>query len=306
MSEFTQSFNRYAYCLNNPLIYTDPSGELIFSLLAGIFCPALIPAAFQLDMAWMNGGFSSMMNGKSFWSGAGKGLLTGAVTAGLGYIAPLGTSWVGSTIWGAAVGTVASVGSVWASGSNDYSNVWIGTVTGGVFGFMDSQEVGNMNKGQGFRSNDEVLSRFVANGNHQGALDYFGFEGKYDPKAGNSHFDPNDGSIHINNNAFSKNYDYLRAIYTEELFHSKDYLISKSKAPDWMRNEPNLELRERLLHNYEEWRAQNYLYKNQGIYFKSGVNWIERIDYYGFESLISETFFQNKWWHFIYKLQRRW
>lgn len=24
---FTQSFNRYAYCLNNPLIYTDPSGE---------------------------------------------------------------------------------------------------------------------------------------------------------------------------------------------------------------------------------------------------------------------------------------
>ena len=26
----SQSYNRYAYCLNNPLIYTDPSGELIF------------------------------------------------------------------------------------------------------------------------------------------------------------------------------------------------------------------------------------------------------------------------------------
>ena len=25
--EFSQSFNRYAYCLNNPLMYTDPSGE---------------------------------------------------------------------------------------------------------------------------------------------------------------------------------------------------------------------------------------------------------------------------------------
>jgi RHS repeat-associated protein len=24
---FTQSFNRYSYCLNNPLSYTDPSGE---------------------------------------------------------------------------------------------------------------------------------------------------------------------------------------------------------------------------------------------------------------------------------------
>lgn len=27
LPEFTQSFNRYSYCLNNPLKYTDPSGE---------------------------------------------------------------------------------------------------------------------------------------------------------------------------------------------------------------------------------------------------------------------------------------
>jgi RHS repeat-associated protein len=25
--DFSQSFNRYGYCLNNPLIYTDPDGE---------------------------------------------------------------------------------------------------------------------------------------------------------------------------------------------------------------------------------------------------------------------------------------
>jgi len=29
--EFTQSYNRYSYCLNNPLQYTDPSGELSFN-----------------------------------------------------------------------------------------------------------------------------------------------------------------------------------------------------------------------------------------------------------------------------------
>jgi hypothetical protein len=27
MPDFTQNFNRYSYALNNPLIYTDPSGE---------------------------------------------------------------------------------------------------------------------------------------------------------------------------------------------------------------------------------------------------------------------------------------
>lgn len=37
--DFTQNFNRYAYCLNNPLKYTDPSGEffIIDSWLIGLF-----------------------------------------------------------------------------------------------------------------------------------------------------------------------------------------------------------------------------------------------------------------------------
>lgn len=30
--DFTQSFNRYAYCWNNPFSYTDPSGEFIFTI----------------------------------------------------------------------------------------------------------------------------------------------------------------------------------------------------------------------------------------------------------------------------------
>ena len=33
--DFTQNFNRYAYCLNNPLVYTDPDGEFHW-LAAGI------------------------------------------------------------------------------------------------------------------------------------------------------------------------------------------------------------------------------------------------------------------------------
>jgi RHS repeat-associated protein len=34
--DFTQSFNRYSYCLNNPLMYTDPSGEFIWTIITGV------------------------------------------------------------------------------------------------------------------------------------------------------------------------------------------------------------------------------------------------------------------------------
>ncbi|MDR2039059.1 MAG: RHS domain-containing protein [Bacteroidales bacterium] len=44
--EYSQSFNRYFYCLNNPLIFTDPSGEFIFTaLLSGIGIPSIFSAA---------------------------------------------------------------------------------------------------------------------------------------------------------------------------------------------------------------------------------------------------------------------
>ncbi|MBP5413215.1 MAG: hypothetical protein J6Y47_08185 [Bacteroidales bacterium] len=35
--ENSQNFNRYSYCLNNPLKYTDPSGEFFQYILGGIF-----------------------------------------------------------------------------------------------------------------------------------------------------------------------------------------------------------------------------------------------------------------------------
>lgn len=51
--EFTQSFNRYTYCLNNPLKYTDPSGEF-----------------FVVD-SWIVGFFSGLFNeNKSAWKEA--------------------------------------------------------------------------------------------------------------------------------------------------------------------------------------------------------------------------------------------
>ena len=42
MPDFSQSFNRYAYCVNNPLVYMDPSGEMAW------FVPVIIGAAIGL------------------------------------------------------------------------------------------------------------------------------------------------------------------------------------------------------------------------------------------------------------------
>ena len=76
LPENSQSFNRYSYCLNNPLKYTDPTGELF-----GIDDLALAWAAFNL--------FTSIdqaaASGQSVWKAAGISLLSSAASYGAGF-----------------------------------------------------------------------------------------------------------------------------------------------------------------------------------------------------------------------------
>ena len=66
-------------------------------------------------------------------------------------------------------------------------------------------------------------------------MDYFGFEGTYDPSLANSGgFEAGTGDIKLEDSAFGgrgNSYSRLRAIYEEELYRSKDYLTYKSKIP---------------------------------------------------------------------------
>ncbi len=62
LPDFTQNFNRYSYCLNNPLIYTDPNGEFIFTILAAMFCPPLIPLAIKADATVIMGTINVIQN----------------------------------------------------------------------------------------------------------------------------------------------------------------------------------------------------------------------------------------------------
>jgi RHS repeat-associated protein len=70
-----QALNRYTYCLNNPLIYTDPSGEFIdwvvfgFFVLFGAFCGASMAA----------------VHNQNIFVGAVVGAFTAAASMGVGY-----------------------------------------------------------------------------------------------------------------------------------------------------------------------------------------------------------------------------
>ena len=72
--ENSQNFNRYSYCLNNPLKYTDPSGEFIWWPLIS---STLFSAILGVSM--------SSLDGKSFWNGAWKGAISGAISASVGF-----------------------------------------------------------------------------------------------------------------------------------------------------------------------------------------------------------------------------
>lgn len=160
----SQSFNRYSYCLNNPLKYTDPSGEfwnlIIGAAIGGIFNWA--SHGFQLNAkglgyfatgavagavgAGLASGVNVAMAGGNFWTGAAglakgiasTGFLAGAASgasAGFagGFISGAGNSWVGGSSFGK--GLLAGLGS---GGLGTLE----GGIAGGLIGGLDALDKG--------------------------------------------------------------------------------------------------------------------------------------------------------------------
>ncbi len=79
--DFSQSFNRYSYCLNNPLIYTDPSGENPLLIVAGIgFLTGYVSHGISTNNWGMNAAYSGLFSSAAFTLGyLGAGLNANSV-----------------------------------------------------------------------------------------------------------------------------------------------------------------------------------------------------------------------------------
>ncbi len=159
-----QNYNRYSYCLNNPLKYTDPDGEF-WHIVIG----AAIGGVINLAANWDNcDGFWEYA--AAFGVGAGAGALT-ATTGGAG----AAWGWVGLAAAGGGAVTMATNSVIQQTGKNfngigiiDWKQVGIAAAIGGFSGFTGSvaghfgaQYIGNVVI-NGFNVTSPVLRGAVA------------------------------------------------------------------------------------------------------------------------------------------------
>ena len=143
MPDYSQNFNRYAYCFNNPLIYTDPSGEFLIE--------AIIFGAIM--NTFMQGASGNINSSGDFFKAMGIGALAGAAGYGAGQLVAgaVGTiGFTGGALTGAAGGFaggfVGGAGNAWASGASFGQGLGQGLIGGG-FGAVAGGLIGGISGG---------------------------------------------------------------------------------------------------------------------------------------------------------------
>lgn len=147
MPNNTQNFNRYSYCLNNPLLYTDPSGEifLIDDILIGAAVGCIVNFWIQGFSGNINGtGDALAAMGIGALSGAAGALAGGAIAGVIGSTGFISGAGVGAAGAGAS-GFVLSGGNAWSNGASfidglkagglgALTGILAGGLTGGISG----------------------------------------------------------------------------------------------------------------------------------------------------------------------------
>ena len=115
---FSQSFNRYSYCLNNPLKYTDQDGEYWHLIIGGIIGGITNWISHDCEFSW-----------KGFWY-FNVGALAGAASAAVG--GGVSSSLAGGSFWAGVGGTSSAM----TAGSSFLNGVAIGGSSGLTSGFI--------------------------------------------------------------------------------------------------------------------------------------------------------------------------
>ena len=170
--DFTQSFNRYSYCLNNPLQYVDPSGESFIAL--GFAIGAMVNVISQMITGNINsasdflfsafiGGIAGVVSGaagSAAMSAAGVGGFLGGAASGAasgaagGFIVGTGNALVGGNDFGTALGYGWFGGVMGAVGGG-----LVGGIVNGIASFRNGFNFWN---GRGFIEHE--LETFISEG----------------------------------------------------------------------------------------------------------------------------------------------
>jgi hypothetical protein len=141
----TQSYNRYSYVWNNPLKYTDPSGDFIFTAAVLIAAPftggaslAFLPAAIGADIGMWQGG--SMANGTmnplkwdyssgKTWGYMAGGAVVGAASGYVGGAVAASGGAMANTLGVATASYINSVGTAMYTGGQTDVSVSLGVAS---------------------------------------------------------------------------------------------------------------------------------------------------------------------------------
>ncbi|THF48565.1 RHS repeat-associated core domain-containing protein [Flavobacterium supellecticarium] len=147
----TQNYNRYGYCWNNPLKYTDPDGEFIFTALACIIPggQVFLPWAIGADIGMWSGG--SIANGTTnpfkwdyssgkTWAYMTAGAVVGSISGGTGSIVASSGMPMANTAAIASASFINSLGTSIYTGCQTPVSVSLGVAsydfTNGSWGYL--------------------------------------------------------------------------------------------------------------------------------------------------------------------------
>jgi RHS repeat-associated protein len=135
--DFSQTYNRYSYANNNPMIYTDPSGEVAWFVIPLVMAAVSGTANVVANWKDIDGFWQGVA---SFGVGASAGFSIAATGgAGAGFWAMAGVAAAGGAATGATNNVVAQTGTNFSGFNNiDWGQVGVSGAVGGAAGFAGS------------------------------------------------------------------------------------------------------------------------------------------------------------------------